>query len=769
MKKIKKPVFFIVFLIIMAFTGTAMLGFTTQYGDITTTRIKGVSDIRLGIDIQGGVDVTFTPQDGVDATDDQLASVMEVMKVRLSSLNINDSEVYVDNDKDRVIVRFPWQSGETDFDPEKAVAELGETAMLRFIEGTEYDLDKVIAQGTDIKNAFVSRQPNDTTGDYDYVVALEFSDEGSQKFADATGRLYESNGSISIWMDENCVNTASVSAHITNGSAVITGDYDYDSAKSLADKINSGALPFNLVTSSFKTISPTLGSGALQAMILSGIIAFIFIAVYMIVLYRLPGFVSVIALTGQVAGTLAVVSGYFSFMDSSTLTIPGIAGIILAVGMGVDANIITFERIKEEIRAGRNVEKALENGYSRAFSAIFDGNITVIIVAIVLMGAFGVPSSIFAKALSWVFFMFGASAEGTIFSFGFTLMVGVILNFLMGVLASKLMLGSLAKFKPFKNKKMYCSEAKKDSKQIDFVSKKKVFFTASLVFIVLSAAMTFIGVDVDIEFKGGTIISYSYDGDINTSDAQAKIEEIVNSSVNIQTGDLFDSDRKNLTISFVSNDGLTAEKQNELTDSLKEIYAENEIELLDSNDVSPTAGREFFLKCLVAVIFSSILLIIYIALRFSKIGGISAGVCAVITLIHDVLIVYGIYIILGFSINSNFMAVILTILGYSINDTIVIYDRIRENRKLRPKAKLNELVNLSINQSIARSLRTSITTIVSMLSIVIVSLVFGVSSILSFAVPLIFGMAIGTYSSLCIASPLWVWWNERKEKKAKKK
>lgn len=767
MKKIKKPVFFIVLFLILAFTGSAMLGFTTQYGDITTTRIKGVSDIRLGIDIQGGVDVTFTPEDGVDATDDQLASVMEVMKVRLSSLNINDSEVYVDNDKDRVIVRFPWQSGETKFDPESAVAELGETAMLRFMEGTEYDLDKVIAEGTDIASAYVGRQPDETTGEDTYVVSLEFSDAGTQKFADATGRLYESGGSISIWMDETNVNQATVSAHITDGKAIITGNYDYESAKSLADKINSGALPFNLVTSSFKTISPTLGSGALNAMIISGIIAFALIAVYMIFLYRLPGFVSVIGLIGQVAGTLAVVSGYFGFMDSSTITIPGIAGIILAVGMGVDANIITFERIKEELNSGKSIDRALESGYKRAFTAIFDGNITVIIVAIVLMGAFGVPSSIFSKALSWVFFMFGASAEGTIYSFGFTLMVGVILNFLMGVLASKLMLGSISKFKVFKNKKFYCGKVK-ESKEIDFVGKKKIFFSISIIFILLSAVMTFTGVDVDIEFKGGTIISYSYSGDIDTSAAKQTIEDIVDSKVNLQTGDLFDNDKKNLTISFVSNDGLTAEKQTELTTALKETYADNEIEILDSNDVSPTAGKEFFLKCLVAVIFSAIILIIYIALRFSKIGGISAGVCAVITLLHDVVIVYGIYIILGFEINSNFMAVILTILGYSINDTIVIYDRIRENRKLMPKASLNKLVNTSISQSIKRSVRTSITTIAAMVIIVIVSLVYGVDSILSFAVPLIFGMSVGTYSSIFIASPLWVWWNERKAKKAKK-
>ncbi len=460
MKKIKKPVFFVVFLLIMVFSASVLLGITSQYGDIVTTYIKSVKDIRLGIDIQGGVDVTFTPADGIDATDEQIDSVKEVMKVRLSSLGINDSNVYSDYNKDRIIVRFPWQSNEKNFDPEASVKELGGTAMLTFREGTEQDenglpTSPLVLNGNDVSKAFVSVAPNETTGAQDYVVSLELTSEGTTKFADATGRLAASKGSISIWMDETMISNPTVQAHITDGKAIISGQFDYEGAKSLADKINAGALPFSLTTSSFKTISPLLGSGALQAMILGGFIAFILVALFMITTYRLPGFVAVICLIGQVAGTLAAVSGYFAFMNSSTLTIPGIAGIILSIGMGVDANIITAERIKEELRSGRSLDKSLDLGYQRAFTAIFDGNITVIIVAIVLMGAFGVPESIFAKMLSFLFRWFGATTEGTIYSFGYTLMVGVILNFLMGVLSSKLLIGSLSKFKPFKNKKLY--------------------------------------------------------------------------------------------------------------------------------------------------------------------------------------------------------------------------------------------------------------------------------------------------------------------------
>ena len=464
MKNIKKPVFFIVFLLIIAFSYTAIFGVKYQYGDISTTHIKDVSDIRLGIDIQGGVDVTFTPADGYDASDDQLDSVKEVMKVRLASLGITDSNVYVDNNNDRIIVRFPWQSSESDFDPEAAVKELGGTAMLTFREGTDSSTDEngetvptgtLVLNGDDVDSARAGYQPTDD-GSYEYVVSLELKPEGTEKFSEATGRLSESKGQISIWMDNTLISAPTVQAHITTGKAIISGSFEtYDDAKALADKINSGALPFSLTTSSFSTISPTLGSGALKAMIFGGLIAFAFIALYMIVLYRLPGFVAVIGLIGQVTCTLAAVSGYFSFMNSSTLTIPGIAGIILSVGMGVDANIITAERIKEELRSGKKLNTALEAGYKRAFSAIFDGNLTLILIAIILMGAFGVPDSLFAKMLSFIFRWFGTTTEGTIYSFGFTLTVGAILNFVMGVWASRLMLGSLSKFSIFKNRKLY--------------------------------------------------------------------------------------------------------------------------------------------------------------------------------------------------------------------------------------------------------------------------------------------------------------------------
>ena len=257
-------------------------------------------------------------------------------------------------------------------------------------------------------------------------------------------------------MDDVQISAPTVNAVISNGEATISGGFsDYDEANDLATKINGGALPFKLITDSFSTISPTLGMGARDAMAIAGVIAFALIAIMVIAMYRLPGVVAVISLAGQVAGTLAAVTGFFSFNDSFTLTIPGIAGIILAVGMGVDANVITNERIKEELRAGKTIDGALYTGFKRAFSAIFDGNITMLIIAVILMGAFGTPDSICSIILTPVFTWFGVSTAGSIYSFGYTLAVGVVLNFLFGIFTTRLMTMSLSRFKIFRKPALY--------------------------------------------------------------------------------------------------------------------------------------------------------------------------------------------------------------------------------------------------------------------------------------------------------------------------
>lgn len=458
MKRGKRPVFFIVAVLIAFLSFTAFFGISTQYGDKKTVYFKGANDIRWGIDIRGGVDVTFTPPDGVEATHDQMAAAETVIKSRLVAKNITDSEVYTDYSHNRIIVRFPWKEGETDFDPQAAIKELGETAELTFREGYKVDSngkptgvteETVILKGSDVvkASAGVDSQTNKN------VVSLELTSGaggGAEKFAEATERIAKLSGGnnvISIWMDDTNISRASVSEKIEGGKAIISGNFTAKEAVELANKINSGALPFKLETKNFSTITATMGMGAKDAMVMAGIIAFCIICLFMIVVYRLPGFVASIALLGQMAGTIACISGYFPVFSSFTLTLPGIAGIILAIGIGVDANVIIAERIKEEVRTGKSVRAAIDLGYKRAISAVLDGNLTIIIVALVLMGAFGPPNSMLSQLFTPIFFMFGSTTVGAIYSFGFTLIVGVIMNFIMGILATKLMIRSLSGFK----------------------------------------------------------------------------------------------------------------------------------------------------------------------------------------------------------------------------------------------------------------------------------------------------------------------------------
>ena len=762
-KRIGKPVFFIAFVLIIAFALTTVFGVATYNGDIQHTWVHSLEDIRLGIDIQGGVDVTFEPDEGVSTTDEQMDAALQVIKLRLTNLSINDSETYVDYNNSRIIVRFPWQSGEENFDPAAAVNELGQMSELTFRYGSDLS-GEVILTGSSVDTATPGYdQQNDQ-----WVVQLKLNDSGKEAFATATSTQAANGGYISIWMDDTCISNATVNEAISTGEAVISGSFTSESAKQLADQITSGALPFSLHSTSTKTLSPTLGSGALYAMVFSGLIALAFICLYMLVLYRLPGFIAVIGLIGQVAGMLAGVSGWFGFLPSSTLTIPGIAGIILSVGMGVDCNIITAERIKEELARGKSLESSLKAGYSNAFSAILDGNLTLAIVALILMGAFGTDNAITQFLNATIFYFFGATTEGFIYSFGFTLIMGVILNFIMGVFAARLMTFSLARFKAFQKPTLfnYNKDKYKEAKFLHFSENKKKFFIISAVLVIVSICTTFIGVEVSIDFKGGTIVSYSYSGDLNENACQSAIQDILNTPVTLQKGESFDADTNILTVSFSYDQSLTLDQQEQMLAVMTETYPDNNIEELESNDVSPSSGREFFAKCIVAVIFAAILLIIYIALRFKKISGWSAGVFTIITLLHDIIITYGSFVLCGFEIDSNFMAVVLTIFGYSINNTIIVYDRIRENQKLMVKdATIAELVNTSASQTMRRSLRTSITTVSTMIIISVVASIFHVNSILSFSIPMTFGLIAGTYSSQCIAPTLWVWWNEHRGNK----
>lgn len=450
-------VFFLVAILIVALAVLSFVGIHTGNGNAI---IKGANDIRWGIDIQGGVEVTFTPEGVDNATREQMDAASEVIKSRLLNNNIADYETFTDYDSSRIIVRFPWKTGETEFDPVSAINELGETALLTFREGTQDPNGAIVLQGSDVDQASVGYDQEKLQ----YIVLLKLTSEGADKFSEATGRLV--GKTISIFMDNECISYPTVNQQISGGDASISGNFTQEEAKELANKINSGALPFKLTAETYSTIDPSLGRGSLNAMLIAGIAAFALICIFMLAYYRIPGLVGCFSLLGQVAGSIAAVSGFFGFIPSFTLTVPGIAGIILSIGMGVDANIIVAERIKEEIRSGKTLDGSIKNGYDSGFSAIIDGNVTVVIVAIILMGSFGNPSGILSQMLapiyhviSWVLSPFGLSIDavttGSIYSFGYTLLVGIIFNQIMGVLASRLMLTGISKMKKLRNPALY--------------------------------------------------------------------------------------------------------------------------------------------------------------------------------------------------------------------------------------------------------------------------------------------------------------------------
>ncbi len=450
-KKTGKFKFFVILVIILALTYTAFFGVSDYYGDTKEIYIKGANDIRWGIDISGGVEAVFSPdKNDVDITADDMESAKLTIENRLVNENITDYEVFVDNNNHQIIVRFPWSADESDFNPTEAVAELGETALLTFCGNTD-NTDILLSGSADIASATPGVDENNK-----YVVQLTFTDAGMAKFKKATGEYKQ----ISIWMDQTMISAPTVSEQITTNNAVIEGNFDAESAKDLANKINAGSLPFALTVddSKLQVISPTLGSNALNVMVIAGAIAFAIICIIMITRFRLPGVIASIALLGQLAGMIACISGYFTIFDSFTLTVPGIAGIILSIGVGVDANVISFERISEEFRKGKTIDGAIEAGYNNSLSAVIDGNVTIVIISVVLMGAFGTPDSFLAKIFSPVMSLLGSQITGSIYSFGYTLLVGTIFNLIMGIWASKVMMKSISKFKKLRNPWLFGGE-----------------------------------------------------------------------------------------------------------------------------------------------------------------------------------------------------------------------------------------------------------------------------------------------------------------------
>ena len=712
MKKGSKSSVIIFVIITLALLALAIFGIGDQ--------VKGVQEIRYGIDIRGGVEAVFKPETEATPTAAELESARVVIETRLDNENITDREVTIDKEGGYIIVRFPWKSDETDYDPEDAIAELGEMAELQFIdpEGT------VVVEGKDVTSASPEAQREDN-GTTSYVVALTFNSDGASKFAEATGRLVGQQ--IGIYMDDTLLSNPVVQTQITGGQAVITGMEDYAAAEDLANKINAGALPFSLETRSFSTISPSLGQNALQVMMYAGLVAFVLVCLFMLCFYKLPGVVACMTLLLQMVLQLLAIS-----VPQYTLTLPGMAGIILSLGMAVDANIIIAERISEEIKSGETVKSAVASGYKRAFTSVLDGNITTAIVAVVLM-------------------IFGS---GTMLSFGYTLLIGVIVNCFVGVNVSRSVIKSLLEYPALNNEKFF--REKKEKKTIKFFENKRVYAIITAVIVVAGIiGLATKGARIDTQFTGGTVLQYDLAGEIDTEKIAADVEEVSGRPATVQITESNIDDTSAVLITLAGNTGITPDEQKDISAAIADEFGLDELTPSQTYAVEPYIGEKAMRNALIAIVVSFLCILAYIGIRFSVLSGLSAGLTALIALLHDVMIVFFAFVLFGIPIGDSFVAVVLTIIGYSINDTIVVYDRIRENTNNNPRRTLVEQIDVSLTQVMTRSINTSVTTGLCVLVILGASIYFNISSIYRFSLPMFFGVVSGAYSSLCIASILW--------------
>ncbi|MRM90588.1 protein translocase subunit SecD [Faecalicatena contorta] len=687
---------------------------------------KGAVDMRFGIDIRGGVEAVFEPE-GVTETPsaEDLDAARTVIENRLDAQNILDREVTADKEHGNIIVRFPWKSDEKKFNPEAAIAELGETAKLTFRDSQ----GNVLVEGKNVADSSVVK--NKQTGEYE--VSLEFDKQGAEDFADATEKLV--GQSMGIYMDEEQISNPVVREAIKGGQAVINGMGSQEEAETLSEKINAGALPFSLKTTNYNTISPTLGSGALKAMTTAAATAFILVCIFMILYYRLPGTIACLALVFQMSLQVLALS-----VPQYTLTLPGIAGLILSLGMAVDANVIISERIGEELQKGSSIRTAVRRGYKNAFSSVLDGNVTTAAVAVILM-------------------IFGS---GTMLSFGYTLLMGVLINLAAGVWLSRVMLSSVILYPGFQKLKLF--RVKKERKVIDFLGKRKAIFIFTVSVLAAGSIISAVrGVTLDTQFTGGVILKYTCEGAPDTEKASKAVEGVLDRPVSAQAGEDFVSGQEKLVLNLGGNQGISPQEQEKVLQQLQAVQPELNYQSSETYAVEPYIGARALKNSAIAIVLAALFIVVYIRLRFSALSGFSAGVSGVIALLHDVFIVFLVFGVCKIPLNDAFVSVTLTIIGYSINDTIVLYDRIREHMSGHTKEGLVPLVNRSITETLGRSVNTAFTTVLCVAIVLVFAIFYNIESIKIFALPMLIGMISGCYSSICVAGAIWVTWKERKK------
>ena len=702
------------------------------------------SDIKLGLDLAGGVSITYQVVGEENPSETDMSDTIYKLQQRVANYS-TEAQVYQEG-SNRIAIEIPGVT-----DAETILAQLGSPGTLYFISATDSNgnanyqgqmvpngdgtykndyyllksIDDLVADGsvvitgTDVEDARAVSQ-SDSMNNMEYAVSLALNDQGAEKFRQATARaVANGNETIAIYYDGKFVSVPRVNETISNGQASITGNFTYDEADKLASTIRIGGLSLELEELHSKVVGAQLGIDAIKTSIKAGAIGLAIIAVFMIAVYFIPGLCSAIALCLYVALIVLLLIG---FNDVLTLTLPGIAGIILSIGMAVDANVVVFARIREELGKGDSVESAINTGYSKALSAIIDGNVTTLIAAIVLM------------------FLGPSNVKG----FAQTLALGIVVSMFTALFITKWLMKAFYSI-GLKSVKLYGRG--KEAKTVDFLSKKVIFITLSLMVIVVG--FVFMGVNksggigalnYSLDFVGGTATTVDFNESHTLEDLNASavplIEQVTGSTVQVQTV-------QNSNEVIFKTQTLESETRSALEQALVSQFGVSPSSI-QTETISSTISDEMKRDTIIAVIVAILCMLIYIRVRFKD---IRFGISSVLALLHDVLVVLAFYAVARVSVSNTFVACMLTIVGYSINATIVIFDRVRENMAKSGRSDFAGVVNASITQTLSRSIFTSLTTFV----MVALLYFFGVSSIKDFALPLMVGIGCGCYSSLCLA------------------
>ncbi len=738
MKKSTGVIIVIVLVALLAVFGiSCATGFTGQGG--------AAADIPLGLDLEGGVSITYQVVGDGNPSNEDMADTIYKLQQRVTNYS-TESVVYQEG-TDRINIEIPGVT-----DANEILAELGKPGSLYFLREKDasgnpnyqlagfgddgeyvYMMSKpiedmlsdgeVVLAGTDVKTAQAA-SIQDNMKNNQFVVSLSMTEEGTKKFADATTNAYNAGESIAIYYDGSIISAPMVNAAITDGQAQITGNFTYDKAEKLASTIRIGGLKLELEELHSKIVGAQLGSEAISTSLKAGLIGFIVIVVFMIAVYRISGLAASLALALYVELMIILLDAF-----EITLTLPGIAGIILSIGMAVDANVIIFARIREELAKGKTVTTCVDIGFRKAASAIIDGNVTTLIAAAVL----------------------GVLGSGTIKGFAATLALGIVLSMFTAMVITRLIMKAFLAL-GLKNEKLY--GLARDMKAVDFLGKKKIFFAVSLALILLG--FVFMGLhgakgerilNYSLDFVGGTSTEVTFNENLTLADIDSRVVPLIENITG--DGNVMSQKIDNSNNVIFKTRSLSREERQTLSDTLVSNFGVNE-DNITSETISSTISSEMKADAIIAVVVASVLMLVYIWFRFKD---VRFGCSSVLALVHDVLVVLAFYAVARVSVGSTFIACMLTIVGYSINATIVIFDRIRENKaEMSHKDSLEDVVNVSVTQTLSRSVFTSLTTFIMVAALYIL----GVTSIKEFALPLMVGILCGTYSSICLASAFYM-------------